>query len=89
MESPHHTLSDLFAQLGLDTHPEAMQAFLLRHGPLPMTLDLSEAPFWSVSQAALIAQKLADDSDWAVIVDTLNLRLRERPTLDDLRATDF
>ena len=88
MEQPHHSLADLFAQLGLDNEPAAMREFVARHRPLPMTVSLSDAPFWSVSQAALIKQKLSDDSDWALIVDTLNVQLRERPDIADLQAAD-
>lgn len=86
MEQPNHSLSDLFAQLGLDNEPAGMRDFVAKHRPLPMTICLSDAPFWSTSQAALIKQKLSDDSDWAVVVDTLNVQLRERPDLADLQA---
>ncbi len=86
MEQPHHSLADLFAQLGLDNEPAAMRDFVAQHRPLPMTICLSDAPFWSASQAALIKQKLSDDSDWALIVDTLNVQLRERPDIAELQA---
>lgn len=86
MEQPNHTLSDLFAQLGLDNEPAAMREFVDRHRPLPTAMCLSEAPFWSASQAALIKQKLSDDSDWALVVDALSVQLHEQPTLGDLHA---
>ncbi len=86
MDSSHHTMQDLFAQLGLPDDDPSIQAFIEQHRPLPMTTRIYNAPFWSPSQAALIREKLADDADWAVLIDTLNVQLRDQPA-DGLPAT--
>lgn len=79
MNSAHHTMQDLFAQLGLPDDDASIQAFTEQHRPLPMTVRIYDAPFWSVSQAALIREKLTEDADWSVLIDTLNVQLRDHP----------
>jgi hypothetical protein len=81
METFNHSMCELFAQLGLPNDDAAIEAFIQQHRPLPMTTRLYDAPFWSLSQAALIREKLADDADWAVLIDTLSVQLRDRPAL--------
>ena len=88
MESGQHTMQALFAQLGLPDTPDDIQAFVRAHRPLPMTTRLYDAPFWTPSQAALIAQKLKDDGDWSVLIDTLNAELRHHPDTADLPQGD-
>lgn len=75
MEKPNHQLSDLFSQLGLPADAASIEAFVASHRPLADGVVLADAPFWSVSQAQLLRQKLADDSDWVGLVDTLNAML--------------
>lgn len=79
MDTTAPTLQALFAQLGLPDSPQDIQAFVQRHFPLDLAIRLKDAPFWSASQSALIAQKLADDGDWALLVDSLNAQLRHHP----------
>ena len=79
MNSAHHTMQELFAQLGLPEDDASIQAFTEQHRPLPMSIRIYDAPFWSVSQAALIREKLTEDADWAVLIDTLNVQLRDHP----------
>ena len=79
MDASHHTLQDLFAQLGLPDDDASIQAFIEQHRPLPMSIRIFDAPFWSVSQAALIREKLTEDADWSVLIDTLNVQLRDHP----------
>lgn len=88
MESGQHTMQALFAQLGLPDTAQDIQAFVRAHRPLPMTTRLYEAPFWTPSQAALIEQKLKDDGDWSVLIDTLNAELRHHPDTADLPQGD-
>jgi len=76
MDTPFHPMQELFAQLGLDSTPAAIDAFIARHRPLPLEIRLFDAPFWSPSQSALIREKLQEDGDWAVLIDTLNTQLR-------------
>ncbi|MEY4750464.1 MAG: hypothetical protein RIQ60_2678 [Pseudomonadota bacterium] len=76
MHSHIHSLSQLFAQLGLPEDAAAVEAFISSHRPLPGHLPLAEAPFWSPAQAEMLAGGVADDADWAEVVDTLDSLLR-------------
>ena len=78
MEKPVHVLKDLFAQLGLANDPDAIESFVRNHAPLPDTVKLADAPFWTSSQSAFLREALAGDADWAELVDQLNAALRAR-----------
>lgn len=80
MEFTPHDLPALFAQLGLPHEDDAIDRFIQAHRPLPLSIRLQEAPFWSPSQAAALREMLREDSDWAVVVDNLNVRLRAEET---------
>ncbi|MEO6276625.1 DUF2789 family protein [Roseateles sp.] len=81
----HHDLPDLFAQLGLPNSADDIQVFVLENRPLPQTLNLSEAPFWSASQVAFIREQWhQDDGDWVHVIDELNALLREHPVTEQL-----
>jgi hypothetical protein len=73
----HHTMQDLFAQLGLPDDEPSIKRFVREHRPLPDEQRLHEASFWSDHQAAFLREKLKDDSDWAIPIDELSARLRE------------
>ncbi|HEV8689345.1 MAG TPA: DUF2789 domain-containing protein [Ideonella sp.] len=73
----HHTMQDLFAQLGLPDDEPSIKRFVREHRPLPDQLNLHDAPFWSDAQAVFLCEKLKDDSDWAIPIDELSARLRE------------
>lgn len=75
MESPFHTVSDLFRQLGLPDDPASIEAFLARHRPLAAGTRLCDAPFWTPAQAQFLRDDIRDDADWAVAADDLALRL--------------
>ncbi len=75
MELPNPDMATLFAQLGLDNDPASIDAFIAEHYPLPDEVKVSEAPFWSASQRALLKDEIMGDADWAPIVDELNVRL--------------
>ncbi|HEC54303.1 MAG TPA: DUF2789 domain-containing protein [Gammaproteobacteria bacterium] len=76
MDAPIPTLETLFAQLGLDSSPEAIDAFIVAH-PLPEDVKLIDAPFWSAQQAQFLKEELREDADWAIAVDELNQRLHQ------------
>ena len=78
MQNHQRTLPELFAQLGLDETPDE---FIRRHAPLPPSIALEEAPFWSEAQKSFIATELARDADWAILIDRLDTRLRDVPDL--------
>lgn len=75
MELPLHTMSNLFAQLGLPSDESAIERFVAAHAPLPETVMLASAPFWTPTQAAFLQEEISGDADWAEVVDQLNLRL--------------
>jgi hypothetical protein len=76
METSEHTIHALFAQLGLPDDEASVQAFIAKHSPLPPTVDLHCADFWTESQARMIRESLREDADWAIAVDLLNASLR-------------
>lgn len=76
MNPPTHQLGDLFAQLGLASSASGMAQFLAAHSPLPLSVSLSEAPFWTAAQAAFLREALLEDSEWAEPADQLNSALR-------------
>ncbi|APQ14239.1 hypothetical protein NS274_03850 [Pseudomonas oryzihabitans] len=78
MELPVHDLTTLFEQLGLDSDPASIDAFIARHSPLPDGVKVSEAEFWSSAQKAFLKDEIMEDADWAPIVDELNVRLHKR-----------
>ncbi|MBB3102133.1 DUF2789 domain-containing protein [Azomonas macrocytogenes] len=77
MELPIHNLSMLFDQLGLKSDPESIEEFIATHA-LPEDVKVSEAPFWTPAQAALLKEEILEDADWAILVDELNESLHSR-----------
>jgi Protein of unknown function (DUF2789) len=75
MDTEFHRLCDLFAQLGLPHEPAAVDAFITRHRPLPAGMSVCDAPFWTPSQAEFLREQMRADADWALVVDSLALRL--------------
>lgn len=75
MEEPLHSMSNLFAQLGLPADDAAIERFIAAHSPLPPSMELSQAPFWTPAQAAFLRDEWREDADWAEVVDQLNVRL--------------
>lgn len=76
MEHSFHSFSELFKQLGLGSSHKEIEGFLREHAPLPTGILLSDAPFWSSTQAAFLREAREADSDWSEIVDALNVALR-------------
>lgn len=75
MESSLHTLNNLFEQLGLPSDDVEIDNFIHTHSHLDTSLSLSEAPFWTPSQAAFLREEILKDADWAEVIDQLNARL--------------
>jgi uncharacterized protein DUF2789 len=71
-----HTMSDLFAQLGLPDADNDIDNFIHLHRPIADDVSLEAASFWNTGQSQFIAEALVEDSDWAELVDQLNTRLR-------------
>lgn len=78
METTPHSLANLFAQLGLPDDEASIQSFIKAHSPLPETVDLFCADFWTPAQARLLHESLREDADWAIAVDELNASLRAK-----------
>mgnify|MGYP006193028123 FL=1 len=78
MEKPIHALKDLFAQLGLPNDAAAIDAFIKAHSPLGESVKIADAPFWTTGQATLLREELAEDADWAELVDQLSAALRAK-----------
>ena len=76
MEANLHTMSNLFAQLGLANGSQDIEAFITAHRPLANEVALYRAPFWSSSQRDFLKEEIIDDADWAGVIDELNARLR-------------
>ncbi len=77
MEIFEHSLSALFAQLGLPTEEEKITTFIELHRPLSDDIPLDQAYFWNISQSQFIKETMAEDSDWVEIIEQLDARLRE------------
>jgi len=75
MDKPVHTMSSLFDQLGLPSDHASIKNFIDAHRPIPDSMRLSEAPFWSKSQAMFLREELMEDADWAMVIDELNAEL--------------
>ena len=76
MDTNLHTLNTLFAQLGLPNSDDAIARFITTHGLFTQEVPLHQASFWSDAQADFLREAISSDSDWAEVVDELNIRLR-------------
>lgn len=72
----YHSLSNLFDQLGLPSDATSINNFIEIHRPLAHNVELAQAPWWTASQAAFLRESIADDADWAIMVDELDTLLR-------------
>jgi hypothetical protein len=76
MDKVFHGFTDLFAQLGLPNDAPNIRQFIQTHSPLNSSIRLEDAQFWSTAQASLLKEELLGDSDWADVIDRLNVALR-------------
>ena len=65
----------LFAQLGQASDQAAIDQFIRSHSPLPNSMQLNEASFWTPAQARFLREAISEDGEWADVVDKLNLQL--------------
>ena len=75
IETPTHSMSSLFAQMGLPSDINSIQQFIVTHGKLPHDVLLAEANFWTPSQKAFLKEEILMDADWAPVIDELNAAL--------------
>lgn len=76
MEQSYHPMSELFTQLGLPASSDDIEKFIKSHR-LKADEPFVEAKIWNDSQKNFLSQALEQDSDWAEVVDQLNVRLRD------------
>lgn len=76
MDTSTHTLSTLFAQLGLPDGDDEIDAFIIEHRNLVGSIRLDKAPFWTTAQSSFLREAIEEDSDWAEVVDQLDNSLR-------------
>ena len=76
MEQYHTAMSELFAQLGLPNEANDMQAFIKNHAGLAANIKIESAGFWTPAQAAFLKTALAEDGEWAEVIDQLSNALR-------------
>jgi hypothetical protein len=76
MEHNHTDMSDLFAQLGLSSDEQSIAEFTQNNGGLPAEVKLENADIWTKQQADFLRSALVEDSEWAELIDQLNIMLR-------------
>ena len=77
MELSHHRFGELFAQLGLASDEAGIRHFIHAHSPLAAAVLLADASCWSEAQARFLREAIAQDADWAEVVDQLDAALRQ------------
>lgn len=77
LDTSTHSLSGLFAQLGLPNSAGDIESFIRHHSPLPQAEPLCKAKIWNEAQAAFLYEAIMNDSDWTAVVDKLNLLMRD------------
>ena len=75
MDTSTHDMAALFAQLGLPNSATAIDNFF-QNNHLPANIPLENAAFWSAGQAQFLREAIAEDADWAEVVDHLDAQLR-------------
>lgn len=75
MDAHLHTMSNLFAQLGLPSESTAIDDFIAAHRPLDSSVALYRATFWTASQRSFLTEEFIEDADWVGVIDELNVRL--------------
>ena len=76
MQAQLHSMTNLFAQLGLPSDEAGVETFIAAHRPLKNDVALYRAPFWSDAQRAFLKEEIIEDADWSAVIDELNGRPR-------------
>lgn len=74
MESPIHSLKQLFDQLGLDSEESAIRQFA-KNNQLESAIALEDAQVWKPWQIDFLRDARAQDADWSEPVDELDALL--------------
>ena len=71
---PEYNMSELFAQLGLDSSDEAIDKFIADN-QLSSEEKLIEADVWTDSQRMFLQEEWQKDAAWVEVIDDLNVRM--------------
>lgn len=71
---PDYTINDLFAQLGLESSDEAIDAFIGKN-QLAKDENLIESDIWNDSQRMFLQEEWTQDAAWVETIDDLNVRM--------------
>lgn len=71
---PEYSMSELFAQLGLDSSDEAIDHFI-ENNQLAKEEKLTEASIWNDNQLMFLQEEWEKDAAWVEVIDELNVRL--------------
>ena len=85
MELQEHNFSALFDQLGLCSDEAAIRKFCAEHC-LAAGVSLSDADFWTPQQSQFLRESWHHDSDWAIVIDQLNISLRQQSRPSQLQS---
>ncbi len=69
-----YNMNELFAQLGLDSSDEAIDAFI-ENNKLAKEEKLIEAAVWNDNQRAFLQEEWNKDAAWVEVIDDLNVRM--------------
>lgn len=64
-------MTNLFAQLGLDSSEAGIAAFIKSH-QLPKDINMLRADFWNDAQRQFLIEQVRMDSNWAIVIDQLS-----------------
>lgn len=73
---PYHNLNTLFEQLGLPNDDANILAFIQAHKPLPPAIEVAHAPWWTATQSDFLREAIAENADWAIVIDQFSELLR-------------
>ena len=77
MSTGHHSLPELFDQLGLESSEQAIDTFIHEHHINDKTIPLPRADFWKKNQSDFLEESWQDDGEWTYVVDELDTLLRD------------
>ena len=69
-------LANLFAQLGLANHPQAIVQFICQHR-ISANIHITQASFWNEAQRHFLQEAHEQDAQWTEIIDQLDAQLRD------------
>ena len=85
MDSTYHRLEELFDQLGLPSDTGNIHFFIAQNSPLTNCIKLEYAPWWTASQAKLIANT---DAAVATVAENPDAGERKRATWRNCGSTN-